>query len=280
MDLSLVSTVLLNETVSLDLNESFIYLEVTIKIKTIAILVVLLIGFIGHFLTIFVFSQRRFRINSSSVYLLCLSINDGFFLVIHFYEDSLEVLKHSYLSLENKDLNSLVKLLYLIDQNELACRLVNYFRYVLRFISAYIIVVFTIQRLLIVYSPVKNRFKSNKTAWKTVLNISIASIILNIWVPFLFEIQKTDDDLLYCDSKKSLSEEYFHINYVYIASIMLIPIIVICISNSLIIFITLRNDFRRRSLQQFQERSIRRRSKFNLEPVKSTEDSACLNEVR
>lgn len=253
-----IETIENNDT---DLQKSIGFLETSIKIKTIAILVVLLIGFIGHFLTIFVFSQKRFRINSSNVYLLCLSINDGFYLVIHFFEDTIEALNNTILSdtlNKNPKLNYLFSLLHVIDENELACRLINYLRYVLRFISAYIIVAFTIQRLLIVYSPMRNRFKSNKTAWKTVLTITITAIVINSWVPFIFEINKQDNDSPYCDNKKNWSSQYFIVNCIYISSIMLIPIILIFSSNSMIILITIKDDLRRKNLQQVKKEFTRK----------------------
>ena len=47
------------------------------NINIYATLIVILIGFIGHLLTICVFGQRRFRIKTASVYLFCLAINDS-----------------------------------------------------------------------------------------------------------------------------------------------------------------------------------------------------------
>lgn len=56
------------------------------KFNIISTIFIVIVGLIGHFLTIFVYSQQRFRINSSNVYLLCLSFIDGTFLIIHFFE--------------------------------------------------------------------------------------------------------------------------------------------------------------------------------------------------
>ena len=94
---------------------------------------------------------------------------------------------------------------------------------------------FTIQRAAVIHSPLKDKFKSKKSAWKTVASITIVGIILNSWVPFLFKIQtQSQENKQYCDIKKEYSKEYFQITIIYISLIMLIPIIVIFIGNSII----------------------------------------------
>ena len=58
-------------------------LERTVKINIFTSTFILLIGLIGHSLTIFLYSQKRFLLNSSNVYLLCLAIIDSLFLMVH-----------------------------------------------------------------------------------------------------------------------------------------------------------------------------------------------------
>ena len=106
----------------------------------------------------------------------------------------------------------------------------NYFRYITRFISAYTIIVFTLQRLALVYSPFSHRFKTKRSAWLSVVSISICSLIINIWVPFLFRLESSAHNHL-----KYWSMEYFHITLVYICLIMALPILVILVSNFIII---------------------------------------------
>ena len=81
--------------------ESIYFLELSIKVKVIATLIVLVFGLLGHFLTIFVFSQKRFRLNSSNVFLLCLAINDGLYLIIHFFEETIVATKDVFISLSS-----------------------------------------------------------------------------------------------------------------------------------------------------------------------------------
>jgi hypothetical protein len=56
--------------------------EINIYVTTF----ITIIGLIGNGLAVFVFAHERFRVHSSSVYLLFLAISDGLFLVTHFFE--------------------------------------------------------------------------------------------------------------------------------------------------------------------------------------------------
>ena len=60
-----------------DLLNSHFFLALSGKINLFGILIAITVGLIGNFLTIFVFSQKRFRNNSSNIFLLCLAINDN-----------------------------------------------------------------------------------------------------------------------------------------------------------------------------------------------------------
>ena len=62
------------------------FLEQARKINIMCVSFILVIGLIGNCLTIVVFAQKRFRINSSNVYLLSLAVIDGLFLLLHLFE--------------------------------------------------------------------------------------------------------------------------------------------------------------------------------------------------
>ena len=125
----------------------------------------------------------------------------------------------------------------IIDRFSLACRLGNYFRYVLRFISAYIILSFTIQRLFLVYSPLAHKLRYKKTAWLSVGCLILISLLINYWVLYLF-VLRNQNGILYCDMKTYWRKEYFHITIIYISITLLIPSVIIVISNTIIIFKT------------------------------------------
>lgn len=224
-------------------------LENTTRFNLIATFIVIIFGLIGNYLIIFVFAQKENRKNSSHVFLLCLAINDAFFLKIHFFENVLRTfqsLTFDGLTFDNSlsVLYQAIRIVNIIDRFSIACRLINYFRYVLRLVSALIVVAFTLQRLIIVTSPLNTRFKSKSCAWISVLIISCISIIINAWVPFIFEVQ-IDSYSKFCDIKKGWKSEYLQITCFYVALTMLIPILTILIINFMTIFKTITSDSER-----------------------------------
>ena len=54
------------------------------QVNSILTIIIIIFGLIGHSLTIFVYSQNRFRRNSSNIYFLCLALNDSAYLIVHF----------------------------------------------------------------------------------------------------------------------------------------------------------------------------------------------------
>lgn len=125
------------------------------------------------------------------------------------------------------------------DRFDVTCSLVNYLRYFLRFVSAYVIIAFTLQRTFAIYSPFfQAKFSSKTIAWYIVWSLVILGLVLNIWVPFLFKLN--EESFNYCDIQKKHSNTYFVITILYITLIMLIPIIVIFVCNTLIIYYVLK----------------------------------------
>lgn len=246
-----------------ELYQSYKILEQSRKINIIATLILILFGLIGNSLIVFVFSKKRFRVNSSNVFLLCLALNDSLFLIIHLFEDTLrtyeEIYTYDSASLNSTlllNINKFISAINITDQFNLACRLFSYLRYVLRFVSAYIIVVFTLQRLAIVSSPLKDKFKTKKSAWILVSVILAVSLLVNSWVPFFFELQHFDDTQVYCEIKEDLKYFYYMLTNVYIFIIVIIPIVCVFVSNSLIIFKTKKADINRKRIQMKKFKSI------------------------
>ncbi len=215
--------------------EKEININITKMINLYASIFIILFGLIGHFLTILVFSQHRFRNNSTNIYSFVLAIVDSLFLLIHFGEDTIRTyIDVNFIESYNSNFFHFILTINLTGKYNVVCITIQYLRYVLRFISAYIICCFTFQRLTIVYCPLTINFKSKKSAWKIVLFVTIVSFLVNFWALFLFEIN-TDGMINYCDVKKEWVREYFHITFGYIFLIILLPILVIFVSNTIII---------------------------------------------
>jgi hypothetical protein len=225
--------------------ESTEFLNLSKKINLITTVIVIIFGLVGNFVTILVFSQKRFRTNPSNSYLFILAIIDTLFLVIHFFEDTIRTWKDILLSSTTTSNNAtsitqttttnFINLINITDQYEISCKLINFLRYSLRLISAYIVVAFTIQRLFIVSKPFAVKYKSKKIANRIIFLIIMISFLLNIWIPFLFELRKNQEDIQYCDIKKMYRNEYFKLSIAYIIIIIIIPILIIMISNLIII---------------------------------------------
>ena len=226
-------------------------------------IIIIIIGLIGNSLAVFVFAQKRFRLHSSSIYLLCLAVSDGIFLLIHFFEDTLRTYIDVYINIESdidpicytshlnhtNNSENLLRTLNITDQFDFSCRIVNYFRYFLRFISAYIIVSFTIQRAIAIYSPFyQAKFESKQITWAIVSFIILVSALINLWVPIFFNLRVKLDGAVnvgYCDVNKEYSMYYFRITIIYIFLIMLIPIIIIFFCNILVIRNTIQANKKR-----------------------------------
>ena len=97
-----------------------------------------------------------------------------------------------------------------------------------RFISSYIIVLFTVQRLLMIYKPFGNNLKSKRSAWLAVIIILIISLIVNLWSLFMFEV---DSFKKQCDVKTSIKSEYFVLTNLYSCIVILMPTLVIFTGN-------------------------------------------------
>lgn len=69
-----------------DVNNETLELHLMLNLNTIISFLIILIGLVGNSLAICVFSKRRFRMNSSHIYLMGLAISDCLFLIVHLFE--------------------------------------------------------------------------------------------------------------------------------------------------------------------------------------------------
>ena len=110
-------------------NEEFI--DLLKKINAYSTILIVLLGLVGHFITINVYTRKRNRTNAITVYLLCLAVNDSLFLIVHFFEDTLRTLNNFTLSDASKspDISSkIISALKIADKFNLTCQIINYLR--------------------------------------------------------------------------------------------------------------------------------------------------------
>jgi hypothetical protein len=194
---------------------------------------VVLAGLIGNSIIILMFVKKKLRSNPSHVYLLCNAVNDNIILIIYFLE---------------KFFNHFPKsdTLDFILETNFSCKFLGYLKNMLRFNSASIVIAFTIQRLYVVRWPLKTKFKIKKNAWKSVGFIWSTSCVLNLWAAFLIEWKKNKS----CNISKEKNIIYFVLNIIYIFLVIVIPSIIICFSNALIIRTTNQKNSKRSELTQ------------------------------
>ena len=230
------NSILINNETEVDFLDSVDLLNIFKKTNFIFTIIITIIGLIGHFLTIFIFGQKRFRKNSTHVYIFCLAITNTIYLLIHFSD---------YIIKNNVNLIN--------TNNNLICKLFSYLKYVLRFISTYIIISFNLQRLFYVCLPFQARFKSKNSGWLTVCTVIIISFLLNSWSLLLFEIKfnyNSNYYYYYCDVKTNWINEYFQITFIYLILQMILPIIIIIISNSIIIYNLKKSEYETHKIEQ------------------------------
>jgi hypothetical protein len=247
------------------------------KLNIFLTILIICVGLVGNSLGVFVFVQKRFRSHSSGIYLLFICLTDGLFLLMHFFEDTLRTFIDVYLNdntyqmdpvctrmlsasvsmaVKAPDADSfsswmdtILRSSNITDRFDFSCRLVNFLRYYLRFLSAYFIVAFTIQRTLALrFSLSKAKFESNRLVWWIVSILFVLGAALNSWVPFVFRTVSHSERVKYCDIAKEHTQTYFFVTIAYIVTTMLLPIVLIFVCNCLIIFYILKSSEERARL--------------------------------
>ena len=243
------------------IENSFNFLDLSNEINLFATILIVFIGLIGNTLSLIIYGQSKYRLNSSNVFILILSIVDSLFLIVHFFEDTISSLEHH---------NFPIYFLNIIDTNREICILTNYLRYTLRSISSYIILAFTIQRYSVVYSPLTSKFKIKKYAWYTCLIITTSSLIINSWSLFLFDLSINRIEVKQCDIIDKWKNWYYYISLSYFSMTILVPMISIVILNCLIIKKSKKDDLNRKQFISGNMTSIKNSSdrKFNSKKIK------------
>lgn len=236
------------------ISESMLFLEISTKINICFTIIITIIGLIGHFLTLFVYSQKRFRLNSNNIFLFCLAINDSLFLIIHFFEDTIRSIKLNYTF--SAKFNLFINRINIVDNSSIICWTSNYLRYTLRLISTFLIITITLQRLYVVYNPLQTKCKSKKSAWFITFIIIIISLVFNSWAIFLFKMNTyVETNIQYCDLDRNWTTFYFYLNFFYTFLAILLPIIVVFTCNFLIIHKLTEKEKERKHLTSTQTTS-------------------------
>lgn len=186
------------------------------------------LGIIGNILSILIFLSPRYRRQSSHFYLLSLALSDLCFLIINLFEDTFRNHNQLYQSRIN----------FLDRSPVVICIFIQYARNVTRLVSSWIIVSFTIERLLVVFHPLKRAMICRrKIARFVVLLVVLVSFLSNINVPFHYGIIDLSGELIketICDILPEYRSIYMRFAIITMISVYLFPMCIISIVNLLI----------------------------------------------
>lgn len=242
-------------------------------------------GLIGNGVVVFVFIQKRFRSHSSSIYLLCLCLSNGLYLLLYLYDKTFDTLMHlrkqkktdlclnqsSFLNFSLNKTSELYPNQHYI-RFDITCTSVNFLSFALRSFSGYIIMIFTIQRTIAIYSPFfEAKFESKQFASRMVILFLLLSILSSLWVPFLFKLREIDNSYKVCLIVNDHVITYFFIVIILNVFSILVPIIIIFICNSLIICFILKISKKRKLLLN---------SKIIARKTSGASSDRCLRETR
>jgi hypothetical protein len=187
------------------------------------------LGIIGNILSILIFLSPRYRRQSSHFYLLSLASCDLCFLIINLIEDTFRNHNQLYQSRIN-----------ILDRSStLICIFVEYARNITRLLSSWIIVSFTIERLLVVFHPLKRAvICRRKIARFVVFTLFLMSLLININVPFHYGIidltNNSDDEDTICDILPEYRSIYMRFAISTMITVYLVPMFIIGLVNTLI----------------------------------------------
>ena len=197
------------------------------------------IGLIGNLLSIIVFSRKTFRNNSISTYCIALSIVECLTLV-QFINDI------SYLKYK----------VYLMNQSEVFCKIVYTNSISTSSIQPWIIVVFSVDKLLSMRTRSIDILKKKWFQWSLVAAIFLFHIAFYIYVPILLKLGEIFPGYFICDlSTMGFFNIYMIINML---DSIAIPFIIMLVSSIL----TIRKLFKSRiSIERSGKLGTERRSR-------------------
>lgn len=183
--------------------------------------IIFVVGIIGNSLSLAVFTSKNLRKLSASTYLAALSVADISSLIFYVLVEWLRR------GLEHIDPG--VKLTFL-DKNGF-CQVLLYMAYISRLMSAWIIVIFTIERFTGVCYPLRS---FNRGARKILMSMFALSCILVLYKPILSG-EYTKRQKTVCTSNPEFKLLSFALDGTFAVTITLVPFAIITVLNVLIV---------------------------------------------
>lgn len=190
------------------------------------ITLITLVGFYGNLISILIFHSRLYRKSNSMkslrLYLITLSYSDLIVLVSHYVDFTFR----SWINLTE----FYTAKFNFVDRFAFFCKLVPYTRNVFRAISVYILILMTLQRLMILYFPLKRAKWSSPSFNLKLVTILIAiAIPLNVNAIFMNTLLVHENRETFCSIDHQYLRLHFYFESGYNLITILIPIVIILI---------------------------------------------------
>ncbi|XP_041360979.1 thyrotropin-releasing hormone receptor-like [Gigantopelta aegis] len=189
--------------------------------------IVLVIGLTGNLLSLRVFMSRNMRKLSASTYLAALSLSDIFALLFYVLVE--------WLRRGMPEISGGVVPHFLETQG--VCQLSLYLSYVSRFLSAWFVVTFTVERYIGVCHPLRRKdICGSKSAQKAIGSVLVIGLCVLIYKPIIsgvYQIGPTKGSR--CTFDPNLKFLSFVLDNIFAVSITFVPFLIISVLNTLII---------------------------------------------
>ncbi|KAI0981366.1 hypothetical protein GJ496_005990 [Pomphorhynchus laevis] len=197
-------------------------------IQVISCTCLILSGIAGSILSLKVFCSRKFKRCSTNTYIIMLNAVDAGYLVILLIDEVVPM----FVRISQIDIP-----LNIVDQQMIICKTVSFLRHSLRCIVNWIIMTFTLERLIVAYNPLQHAFLStSKFAYRICIMIVLTSTLISAYSLICSDLVPVKDSFeSVCDISKDYLNIYYKMTLIYGCLIIVLPILITCISNVLII---------------------------------------------
>ena len=187
--------------------------------------IIIVVGLIGNALSMKVFHSRRMRKVSASFYLTALAVSDSLVLVTYVLLDWLA--RGLPMWPGSRSYNLLIV--------PGMCQVTLLLSYVFRFMSAWLIVIFTVERFIGVCKPLHRRaLCTHQFAKRAIIGIMITAFVLSSYKPALSGIIQKGNST-FCAHKPDYVMVSFVLDAIYACIITVLPFSIIAVLNCLIL---------------------------------------------
>ncbi|XP_005098020.1 cysteinyl leukotriene receptor 2 isoform X2 [Aplysia californica] len=206
-------------------------------------------GILGNSVSLSVFLCKSMRHLSASTYLAALSTSDLMVLIFYVLTEWL-IRGVPVLSPDTK-----VTFMHVNG----ACQVIMYFHYVSRFLSAWLVVAFTVERYIGVCHPLHRRHICSPTSTKKIVfGFTVFSLVINIFKPLLSVVHDVELWGPMCTTYPQHRQLSFVLDSIYAVFITFIPFVIITVINILIIRRLVKHNRQQRLVRVVTEESVLR----------------------